>query len=182
VQETRPVVDLDQLLNDLDAPTRASLQGIIRDGSKLAPAAKDFNDVLAYLNPAVAQVRQTANEIAADSAAVERLIDAGARTAAALAERRDDLRGGIATTARTLDAVAAERASLSDLLGRAPAVLRRSRSTFANLRSTLTEVRPALRELRPVVEPLARVLARLVPASRQAIPAIRQLHSTHRAS
>ena len=177
VRETRPVIDLDQLLNDLDQPTRDSLQGVIRDGSKLAPAARDFNQVLAYLNPAVAQIRQTANEIVADSAAVERLIEAGARTAAALASRRDDLRGGITTTARTLEAVAAERAALSDLLGRAPVVLQRSRSTFANIRSTLTEVRPALRELRPVAEPLARVLRRLVPASEQAIPAIQQLNS-----
>jgi len=175
--ETRPVVDLDTLLNALDEKTRTKLKTIIKDGDQIfeGTAAGDANRAVKYLNPAIGQTRALAEELAFDTAAVGKLISTGATVTNVLANRRDDVSGGITTTARTLRAIADERTSLQDALTRAPSVLRQARRTFATTRRTLAQVRPALRDLRPAAGPLADVLRELPGTSRQARPVLDDL-------
>lgn len=172
--ETRPVVDLDTLLNALDEDTRGKLKNIIKDGDAIfeGTAAGDANRATRYLNPAVGQGRALAEELATDTAAVGRLLTTGAAVTNVLADRRDDVGNGIADTARTLRAIANERTALQSTLTRAPAVLRQARGTFATTRRTLAEFRPALRELRPAAEPLAEILRVLPRTSQQARPVL----------
>ncbi|MTD44391.1 MCE family protein [Conexibacter sp. W3-3-2] len=175
--ETRPVVDLDTLLNALDAKTRGKLQNIIKDGSEIfeGTAAGDANRATQYLNPAVGQGRALAEELAFDTAAVGRLVTTGAAVTKVLANRRDDVGAGITTTARALRSIADERGALQDALTRAPAVLRQARRTFATTDRTLRQVRPALRDLRPAAAPLADVLRELPGTARQARPVLDDL-------
>jgi len=173
---TRPVVDLDTLLDALDAKTRGKLQAIIKNGDKIFEGtAPDANRATHYLNPAVGQGRALAEELAYDTAAVGKLISTGATVTAVLANRREDVGNGITTTARTLRALANERTALQDALTRAPSVLRQARTTLTTTRTTLAQVRPALRELRPAAGPLADVLRKLPPTSRQARPVLDDL-------
>jgi phospholipid/cholesterol/gamma-HCH transport system substrate-binding protein len=174
--QTRPVVDLDELLNALDAETRADLQGIIRDGAKIyGGSGRDANRALAYLNPALSETRALGDELTLDAAAVDRLIATSSEVVGALAARRTDVEQGIANTAATLRALAGRRDALRDALGRAPGVLGRARGTLARVRSTLSQVRPALRELRPSAPELARTLRAVVPAARSTDPVARRL-------
>lgn len=174
---TRPIVDIDVLLNSLDAPTRRRLQGIVRNAAEVTagPAAADWNLALRYLNPATAQGRALSAELTRDEAAVERLLVTGADTAAALASRRGDLEQAVEHTATTLGAIAGERAALEDVIARAPGLLRQASGTLSHTRAALREVRPALREARPVASPLARLLRRLGPAASRATPVLADL-------
>ncbi len=174
--ETRPVVDLDTVLDALDEKTRTKLQRIIKDGDKIFQGtAPDANRATEYLNPAVAQGRALAEELAYDTAAVGKLISTGATVAGVLASRQGDVGSGITSTARTLRAIADERTSLQDALTRAPGVLRQARSTLATTRRTLAEFRPTLRSLRPAAAPLADLLRDLPSTSRQARPVLDDL-------
>lgn len=177
--ETRPIVDLDTLLNALDQPTRDKLQGIVKDADQIfeGDAATDANKAFGYLNPAVAQGRLLAQELAADTAAVGRLVTTGAVLARTLASRQDDVGAGITSTATALRALADERVALQDVLARAPATLRRARGTLRTTRTTLAELRPRLAELRPSAKPTADLLRALPPASRQARPVLGDLNA-----
>lgn len=173
---TRPIVDLDQVLTALDAPTRKRLKQLIHNGATIFDGnAKDANDALAYANPAVAQSHALLSELDRDQAAVGRLVSTAAAVSTTLAGRREQLQGSITGTARTLDALAAERTALQDTLSRAPATLKQAQRTLRTTRTTLTAVRPVLRELRPAAAPLASVLRQLPPTGRDLRPAVGRL-------
>jgi phospholipid/cholesterol/gamma-HCH transport system substrate-binding protein len=173
---TRPIVDLDQVLTALDAPTREQLQQLIRNGSTIFDGnAKEANDAITYLNPAVAQSHALLSELDRDTAAVGRLVSTSAAVSTTLARRRTDLQGSISNTARTLEAVAAERTALQDVLTRAPGFLRQAGRTLDDTSDTLRSVKPVLRELRPAAAPLAAVLRQLPAVGRDARPAVGQL-------
>jgi phospholipid/cholesterol/gamma-HCH transport system substrate-binding protein len=175
--ETRPFVDIDEILNSLDPTARGRLQSIIRNASKIyaGSAAMGANRAFAYLNPAVGQAAALSEELVRDEAGLERLIATSSTVAAALASRRADLEEGVTNTATALRAIASERAALEDALGRAPEVIRHGSTTLREVRSALTVVRPTLRDLKPVAPRLAKLLTQLVPTARDAGPVLAQL-------
>lgn len=176
-KDTRPIVDLDQVLTALDAPTRRQLQAFIRNGASVFDpgTARDANKAATYLNPAVAQGHAVLSEIDRDTATVGRLITTSAAVSKTLSGRRTDLQGAITNTARTLDAIAAQRTSLQDALTRAPAFLRESGKTIQKTSDTFQTIKPVLRELRPTAAPLAAVLRQLPGFGREARPVVGQL-------
>ena len=176
--ETRGIVDLDAVLDDLDPKTRTELQSIIRDGAKIyAGSTEQANLAFHYLSPALSQTAALSRELATDRAALRRLIGTAADVATALASRRGDIEQGINSTAVTLSAIASERAALEDSLVRAPAVLVQGRGTLARTRTTLEVARPALRDLSRAAPSLARLLRVTVPAAQRATPVIKTLRN-----
>jgi phospholipid/cholesterol/gamma-HCH transport system substrate-binding protein len=178
-KDTRPIVDLDAVLNALDPITRKRLQHVLRYSAQIfaGSAATAGNRALAYLDPALAQTHALAGEVVRDEGALQRLMRSGAAVFSTLAARRRDVEGGITSTAVVLEELARERGALSSLLTRAPGALRQGAQTLADLQGTLSLVRPALREARPVAPQLTRVLRRLVPTARDAAPLLAQLRA-----
>jgi phospholipid/cholesterol/gamma-HCH transport system substrate-binding protein len=176
---TRGIVDLDTLLNSLDAPTRARLQSIIASGATALspPAGRQFNHAFHYLEATFGQTAALGSELVRDQAALGHLIATGADVSAALASRQGNLEHGVTATAATLREIAAERTALSDSLVRAPSVLDQGTTVLGHLGSTLAAVDPAVRDLRPVAPRLGRVLAQVVPVARHAIPAVSQVRA-----
>jgi phospholipid/cholesterol/gamma-HCH transport system substrate-binding protein len=174
--DTRPIVDLDAVLNALDPRTRGNLQRVIRlSSSAVAGRSAQANRALGYLNPALSQVSGLAEELGRDEVALRELVASAATVSTAVAQREGDLEGMVTNTATALRALAGERGALEDLLARAPGVLNRARPTLARLRRTLAVVRPALRDARPVAAPLARVLRVLPGSARRSTPLIAAL-------
>jgi phospholipid/cholesterol/gamma-HCH transport system substrate-binding protein len=135
-EDTRPIVDLDQLLNTLDAQARTALQDLVHGGAvAFGSHPQQADAALAALNPAVAQARLTTSELAGDQATFERALVESAGVVSSVASRAGDLQAGIANGARVANAVTAESASLDAALRRAPPALKRSNTTLAELRS-----------------------------------------------
>ncbi len=173
LRDTRPIVEIDELLNTLDAQTRSALQqvvhgGAVQFGGHLAAA----NRGLEALDPALSQTVRTTDALLADQGALERFVVQAAAVVGAVAPRDAALEQGIVNGATVARAIAGETASLQDTLDRAPALLRRSNSTLVDLRATLRDAQPALREARPVSPRLARLLRRLEPLTRRARPVV----------
>ena len=177
-EDTQPAVDLDEVINTLDAQTRTALQSIVHGSSEqVAGATGAANAGLEALNPAVAQTAATARELVRDQSSFERFIVESAAVVSAVAPRDGDLEGGIVHAAAVADAVASQQGALDEVLRLAPPVLRRANTTLVNLRPALVEARPALREALPVAPRLTRTLEALDPVTARARPVVPQLRA-----
>lgn len=175
---TTTIVDLDQLIDTFDAPTRKHLQRVIRgfatqydgEGDSAGQAAK-------YLNPALSTSRQLLQQLTAGEGELTSFLLNSSKTVTALADRRDDLSSTVANTERTASAIAAENASLDSALRVLPTTLRRANSTFVNLRATLGDLDTLVDVSKPATKDLAPFLRRLRPLVRDARPTIADLRT-----
>jgi phospholipid/cholesterol/gamma-HCH transport system substrate-binding protein len=175
-EDTRPIVDLDQVLNTLDAQARTSLQDLVHGGAvAFGSHPREAAAALEAFNPALSQARRTADDLLGDQATFERALVESAGVVSSVASRADDLQAGVANGARVAGAVANESRSLDSALRRAPAALRRSNTTLAELRGALTDLRPALRDAQPAAPRLANVLALAQPVLHEAGPVVSQV-------
>jgi phospholipid/cholesterol/gamma-HCH transport system substrate-binding protein len=179
IDKTTSIVDLDQLFNTLDAPTRADLQKVIKSfavqyrgkGAEAGKAAE-------YFNPTLSTSRQLVNQLTADEGTLTAFLVNSARTVRAVADRRQDLTSAVSNTNATAGAIASESASLDQALRALPTTLRRGNSTFVNLRSTLDDLDTLVAASKPATKRLApflRVLRPLVASARPTIADLRRL-------
>ncbi|HWH44712.1 MAG TPA: MlaD family protein [Thermoleophilaceae bacterium] len=177
-EDVNAAVDLDQLLNTLDAGTQEDLRRAVRRSAAIFDrpgTAQAFNRGLETLNPFLSQSAATGRELAADQRALERLVVEFADTSSAIASRRGDVEEGTANALAAATELATESASLEDAIGRLPPVLRRTNTTLVNLRSLLRDLRPAITEARPAAPLLSEFLVRLREVSSRARPELRSL-------
>ena len=178
-EDTRGIVDLDELFNTLDYQTRSSLQGIVHGfADQFANAqAPNANRALEVLNPALSQTRKLTGELTRDTAAFERFIVESAAVVSAIAPRAPNLQHGLASAAALTSKLSEQDATIGDLLDRTPAVLRQGRETLAHVNGALEASRPTLRAAQPVAPRLAKVLKVVAPVAREARPAVRDLNA-----
>jgi len=182
VEKTETAVELDQLFNTLDPPTRKALQDFFKGGAKqyAGKGGKRQNAAYEYLNPALSTSSRLFNELNRDTPTLERFIVDSETLVSALAERRDDLAGLIGNLNTTTRALGNEKEALAESIQRLPNFMRRSNTTFVNLRSTLDDVDPLVNASKPVAKKLRPFLAELRPFARDARPTVRDLQTTIR--
>ena len=178
-QDTRGIVDLDELFNTLDYRTRSNVQAIVHGfADQFADnQAGNANRALAALNPALAQTQRLTAQIAGDQAAFERFIVESAAVVSAIAPRTPSLEHGLASAAALTTKLATQDRTIGDVLQRAPGVLSQGRSTLADVDAALQDSRPALRAAQPVAPRLASVLRLVAPVARGARPAVHDLNA-----
>ena len=178
-QDTRGIVDLDELLNTLDYQTRSNLQGIVHGMADQFGngQAANANRALEMLNPALSQTERLTGELTRDQNAFERFIVESAAVVSSIAPRDGNLVHGITSAAALTGRLAGQDATISDVLQRSPAVLGQARGTLADVNTALQASRPALRAARPVAPRLAAVLRLLAPVARNARPAVADLNA-----
>ena len=177
VDETETAVDLDQLFNTLDPPTRRSLQRFLKGSSQVyAGRTKEANAGYRYLNPSLSRTARLFRELNRDTPALEHFIVDSSRLVTALAERRDDLSALIGNLNDTTRAIGDEKVALASAIGRLPDFMRKSNSTFVNLRAALDDVEPLVDASKPVAKKLQPFLDELRPFVNDAAPTIRDLN------
>jgi phospholipid/cholesterol/gamma-HCH transport system substrate-binding protein len=173
---TTTAVDLDQLFNVFDPPTRKALQGVIRgSGKQYAGKGEAMNAGLAYLNPSLAASSRLFRELNYDTPLLENFVVASSKLVTDVADRRDRLAGLIDHLATTTTAIGDEHDALADAINRLPAFLRRADTTFVNLRATLGDLDPLVEDSKPVAKKLRPFLAQLRPLAKEARPTLRDL-------
>jgi len=173
---TTTQVDLDQLFNTLDPPTRRALQGFFKGQSRQFRGKGELaNKGFQYLNPALATSRRLFGELNRDTPVLERFLVDSSRLVSALAEKRDDLSSMVANLNTTTRALANQKQALADSIGLLPPVMRRSNTTFVNLRAALDDTDPLVDASKPVARRLGPFLADTRRLTADAEPAIRDL-------
>ena len=170
------IVDLDQLFNTLDEPTRKALQNVIQGSATQFRGKGDrANEATKYFNPALSTTRDLVNEIGRDSRTLERFLIDGAKAMTALSERREQLTELISNANEASQGIANENDALSEILARLPNTMRRANSTFVNLRATLGDLDVLVAESKPATKDLAPFFRELRPLVRDARPTIHDL-------
>jgi phospholipid/cholesterol/gamma-HCH transport system substrate-binding protein len=173
---TTAPVDLDQLFNTLDAPTRKALQNVIQGSSTWYDnAGADANRGAKFFNPALSTSSTLINELVGDQKAFTDLVVNSSKVVSAIAERRDDLSKLVTNANTTTGAIAAENQALEQALGLLPGTLRQANTTFVDLRSTLDDLDVLVAESKPATKDLAPFFAQLRPLVNDARPTIRDL-------
>jgi phospholipid/cholesterol/gamma-HCH transport system substrate-binding protein len=175
-ENTTSAVDLDQLFNTLDAPTRKGLQDFIQgSASQYAGQGQIAQRAWEYLNPAIASSSVLFSQLNRSSGAFTNFIVKTDHLVADVAQRGGDLSGLISHLATTTQALAAERVPLAQSLQRLPGFMRLANTTFVNLRSALDELKPLVDESKPVAPKLQKLLVQLKPLAEDAVPTVQDL-------
>jgi phospholipid/cholesterol/gamma-HCH transport system substrate-binding protein len=176
LQDTQAAVDLDSVVNSLDAQTRSSLQALLHGAAQAfdgrGPA---FNRALLYLDPALAQTAATVSELDRDQQAFSDLIVKSSLVVSSIASRRPALSQSLADTAAVAQALASRTRALDATLRAAPLALRAGAQTLTDLTPALVTLNPTLRAAAPVSPRLAAVLRVLSPTLHDAGPALTEL-------
>jgi phospholipid/cholesterol/gamma-HCH transport system substrate-binding protein len=172
-------VDLDELYNTLDAPTRKALQQFFKGSAdQWRNVSGDANVGFEYLNPALSTSRRLFNELTKDTPLLQRFLVDSSRMVTALASRRDDLAGLIGNLNDTTRALGSQKEALAESIGRLPPFMRRANTTFVNLRSTLNAVDPLVDASKPVAKRLGPFLSQARAFAADAKPTVRDLSVT----
>lgn len=164
LKHTATPVELDDVLNMLDADTRTRLKILINEfGIGLGARGKDFHQLLEELPPALDQSKALLAEVASENVKLKQLITQGDAVTATINGRRDKLGDLVKEASGMLQAVAARRKALGATVAGAPGALTQLRSTLTRLDSASAALRPTAADLRRTAAPLASTL-RALPA------------------
>jgi virulence factor Mce-like protein len=173
IRRTGVPVELDDILNTLDADTRTRLGIVVSElGRGLNGRGQDLSNVLAVLPPSLQQTQKLVDEVNTQNAALKAVIVKGDRITATVNGRRDDMGKLIDEAAAALTTVAEKRRDLGAAVENAPATLAELRTTLANLSSASDQLRPAAVELRAAAAPLNSTLKALPDFADQAAPTL----------
>lgn len=173
---TTSAVDLDQLFNTLDGPTRKGLQEVIQgSASQYTGEGKVAQAAFAYLNPALASSSMLFREINRDTGKFTNFIVKSGNLVSDIAQRRTDLSGLVVHLASTTEALAAQHTALAQSIQRLPPFMKLADTTFVNLRNALNDVKPLVDATKPVAPKLRVLLEQLKPLAEQSVPTVRDL-------
>jgi phospholipid/cholesterol/gamma-HCH transport system substrate-binding protein len=173
---TTTAVDLDEIFNTLDEPTRKDLQKVIK-GSNVQHKGQgeQMNAGLLYLNPSLSATSRLFRELNSDSKLLERFVVASSQLVTDLADRREDVSGLVDNLATTTNAIGSEQEALASSVEQLPAFMRRANTTFLNLRAALDDLEPLVDDSKPVAKKLRPFLAELRPLAQDARPTFQDL-------
>ena len=173
---TTSIVDLDQLFNTLNAPTRKALQDFIQ-GSATQYQGKGVqaNQSAKYFAPALSSTDQVIQQVLRDQGAFTNFLANSSKLVTDVAARRNDLSSLVANANATAGAIAQENTAFNTDLALLPGTLRKANTTFVNLRATLVDLTTLVNTSKPVAPKLAPFFAKLRPLVANARPTFRAL-------
>ncbi|HEX5851931.1 MAG TPA: MlaD family protein, partial [Solirubrobacteraceae bacterium] len=170
---TKPVTDLDQLFNTLDAKTRKGLQGFIQgSGEQYAGVGKQFGRSAEYFAPFLAGTDRVLSELALDQRTFTSFLVETSKAVTTIAARAQSLSGLVENGNTTFRAIGSQQAQLAQGLRQLPVTLRQGNRTFTELPSTVSALKTFLSTSRPATKPLTTLLARLRPLFTTGTPAV----------
>ena len=169
-------VEVDQLLNTLDAPTVRNFKRTVRGlADSYRGVGATANRGFRYLNPYLSTSRRVVGELVRDESRLRRLITDTARFSTVLAQRAPNLSRLVSNVNLATGAIGRQRAALTEAIERLPGFLRLSNTTFVNLRAAADDLEPLLVATRPVAERLRPLLPLLRATAADSVPTIRGL-------
>lgn len=168
-------VDIDQVLNVLDADTRTRLQILIHEaGVAMTGRRVDFNEALDLLPQDLEAGTELLNEVVADNRGLRRTVGQAGRFVGRIARERAQLSRFVDDAGQTMSAVAEKRERLRETLARAPGTLTTLQRFLSDLETTTEPLGPASRAITATAPSLTATLAELRPFQRAADPALRR--------
>jgi virulence factor Mce-like protein len=167
-------VELTDVLNGFDAPTRSNLRGVLQElGDGFAGRGADFNGVIAASPELTKRARSVMSSLAARSTNLTGLLAAADRTLAEVQPVTTQLTHMIGSGATTADAFDRARPELGQVVDELPATEASGTRALSVARPVLADASGLLRDINrgsPYIVPAA---SRLHAALQRGIPALR---------
>jgi virulence factor Mce-like protein len=174
LRQSRPTVDLDQVLSALNPPTRRRLQLAVSGlGTGLAGRGTDFNAALATFPPLMRRGERVASNLADPSTRLDGLIRGAERATTELAPVADRLGSLVRGASLTAGALAGVAPDIRRVLEGLPPTEDEATRTLIVARPVLADARALVHDLRPGIHVLPRVATRLHAAIQVGIPVVR---------
>ena len=165
--------DLDQVLDVLDANTRARLTILINEaGRALGGRRADVSRLLAELPHSMARATALLGALVSDNHTLAHLLTGSDRFIAQIARERKGLARMIDVAGQTGTTVSARRADLRRTLAQAPGTLATLQRFLNDLRATTVPLGPAARDIAATAPALSATLAQVDGFRRAAEPAL----------
>jgi len=175
LSRARENVEVDEVLDELDAPTRRNLARVVDGlGTGFASRGGAFNDSLAGFADLAAEARPVLAAIVAPGTRFERQIAALAATAAELGSDPGAVGAILDRGATTLAALEAAGSKLEETIEATPETLAVGTEALAELRPVLARARVIAGRLVPSARLLPATARRLTAAARAGTPALRR--------
>jgi phospholipid/cholesterol/gamma-HCH transport system substrate-binding protein len=175
--DTNSEVDLDELFDTLNAPTRQAIGQLIKGSAKQysGKAAAEEQVAFEYLNPAVASSSLLFAELNHNTGSFTRFVVKSGDLLGDIAERQTDLSALVQNLATTTEALASQHPALAASIQRLPGFMTEADTTFVNLRGALAHLTPLVNATKPVAPKLQQLLTVLKPLAIDAVPTVRNL-------
>ncbi|GAA5120137.1 hypothetical protein GCM10025762_38900 [Haloechinothrix salitolerans] len=176
-ENTDSSVDLDEVLNALDAPTAHSLAALLTTlGEGVRGQGAKVDAAIAELGPAMTQTGRLARMLDRQNAVLTGLVDRVEPVSEALAsDRGRDLDRLVGSTESMLKAAADNRRALDESLAQLPGTLRKAERTLGRLAGVADAATPALASIRPVTNNLRDISTELQRMADATDPALASL-------
>ncbi|GAA5156618.1 hypothetical protein GCM10023321_32710 [Pseudonocardia eucalypti] len=172
---------VEELLEALDPPTRAHLQGMMQQlRTAFAGSEQDFNRTLQAAGPSVQALGAVLNGVGQDGQSIKTLVANLEKVTSVLSERRGAISSTILDLNRMTSAAAVHQKALSDGLNELPATLDDVKVTLDKVPAAADETIPLLHDLEPaadrlpgVAHDLKHVMHDLKPALDDLVPVLK---------
>lgn len=173
VANTAPDVNLDKILEFLDADTQAYLRlFLVGAGRGLEGRGRDLGELLGSLGPINRALRTLNRRVAERRGNLRTLIHNFNLLTEAIGQADDDLAELVVTSNAALGAIAEQDPSVQRAVALLPGTLSQARSTLEALASFGAELGPAFEELRPFARNLDELNDSTLRLARSATPVL----------
>jgi phospholipid/cholesterol/gamma-HCH transport system substrate-binding protein len=177
--KTTSPVDLDQLFNTLDAPTREALRDVIKGQATIYTGnSAEARETYKYFAPGLQATERLLAELTDDQQALSQFLADGSTALGAIAARRDDLSQLTENANVALGAIARRNTEFDQVLGQLPPAMRQANTTFVNLRAALDDFDPLVDDLEVVAPDLPAFLRDVRSVVDPSIPVFRNLRQS----
>lgn len=174
--KTTSPVDLDQLFNTLDKPTRTALQKVIQGQATLYTGNNQAaRATYKYFAPGLQSTTKLLAELTRDQQSLSEFLVKGSTALGAIAARRDDLAALTSNANQALGAIADRNEDFDRLLVALPPTMRQANTTFVNLRAALDDLDPTLAALGDVAPDLPPFLRKVTAFSDASVSVFKNL-------
>jgi phospholipid/cholesterol/gamma-HCH transport system substrate-binding protein len=167
-------IELDDLINALDLPTRQALRVFVNEqGSSFVGRGNDLAATLAALPSSLDRAGALLDQLSSDNEALGRLVDSSDRVVSSIARERASLGRLVGAAGTTLATLGKRRRELGETVRRAPDTLVAARRALVALEGAAIPLGPAARGLAATAPRLTATLRELPAFAAAARPTLR---------
>lgn len=169
-------VELDQILEMLDAPTRGKVQGLVaRLDETLSSSDKDINSTLNAAGPTIKTLSEVMRGVGQDGPAIKALVSRLQDMTRVLANKDNDVSATIAHLHRLTTELASRQNSIQQTLEELPSTVSEARVTLDKVPRAVDATIPMLDALRPATKQLPETAHNLSPVLQDLRPTVASL-------
>jgi virulence factor Mce-like protein len=175
LRQAQPIVELDEVIDTFDAPTRRNLAQVVTElGGGLAGRGADLNRTLEGAPAFLDALEPVARNLRRPRTDLRGFVAGTAAAAAAVAPVAGQLGGLLDGAAVTLEAISSTGGALGETIDDAPATAAVTARVARRVRPVLADGAALLRDLRPAAAILPRASRRLALAVEAGTPVLRR--------